>query len=124
MVRQIRDAGEDAAQLLLRAIHQNSFVARQLEGPRCGGPEIAHRSSDDEDPFSNLMHRLGVNRYFTNATSCEARSSGIRNGPRTSSSAEAFSRSSKWSPTRRAFAMIVSVGFTAPLEMKKLPSTT
>ena len=27
------------------------------------------------------------------------------------------------SPTRRAFAMIVSAGFTAPLEQKKLPST-
>ena len=28
-----------------------------------------------------------------------------------------------WSPTRRAFAMIVSAGFTAALEGKKLPST-
>ena len=33
-------------------------------------------------------------------------------------------RSSRWSPTRRALAMIVSVGFTAPIEAKKLASTT
>src|SRR5215467_5492642 len=33
-------------------------------------------------------------------------------------------RSSRWSPTRSALATIVSPGFTAPLEGKKLPSTT
>ena len=33
-------------------------------------------------------------------------------------------RSSKWSPTRNALAMMVSPGFTAPLEQKKLASTT
>jgi hypothetical protein len=32
--------------------------------------------------------------------------------------------SRRWSPTRSAFAMIVSAGFTAPDETKKLPSTT
>ena len=32
-------------------------------------------------------------------------------------------RSSRCSPTRRAFAMIVKVGFTAPIETKKLEST-
>lgn len=32
--------------------------------------------------------------------------------------------SSKWSPTRKAFAIIVSEGFTALLETKKLASTT
>src|ERR1041385_1747075 len=34
------------------------------------------------------------------------------------------SRSNKWSPTRNAFAMIVRAGFTAPLDGKKLASTT
>jgi hypothetical protein len=34
------------------------------------------------------------------------------------------SRALMWSATRRAFAMIVSVGFTAPMEGKKLPSAT
>src|SRR5262245_11236799 len=34
------------------------------------------------------------------------------------------SRSSKWLPTRSAFAMIVRVGFTAALDGKKLASTT
>ena len=34
------------------------------------------------------------------------------------------SRSRRWSPTRSALAMIVSAGFTAPLDGKKLPSTT
>ena len=29
----------------------------------------------------------------------------------------------RWSPTRRAFAMIVKAGLTAPLDAKKLPST-
>src|SRR5207247_1964939 len=33
-------------------------------------------------------------------------------------------RSRIWSPTRSALAMIVRAGFTAPLEGKKLPSTT
>src|SRR5947208_3092207 len=33
-------------------------------------------------------------------------------------------RSRMWSPTRSALAMIVSAGFTAPLDGKKLPSTT
>src|SRR5207244_13594395 len=36
----------------------------------------------------------------------------------------AFIRSSKWSPTRNTLAMIVSPGFTAPLEQKRLASTT
>jgi hypothetical protein len=39
-------------------------------------------------------------------------------------SARAPMRSSRWSPTRSALAMIVRAGFTAPLEGKKLPSTT
>ena len=34
------------------------------------------------------------------------------------------SRSSRWSPTRNALAIIVNVGFTAELDGKKLPSTT
>ena len=34
------------------------------------------------------------------------------------------SRSSRWSPTRRALAMAVSAGFTAPMLGKKLVSTT
>ena len=34
------------------------------------------------------------------------------------------SRSSRWSPTRSELAMIVSVGLTAPIEAKKLESTT
>ena len=33
-------------------------------------------------------------------------------------------RSSKWSPTRNAFAMIVKLGFTAAIDTKKLASTT
>lgn len=33
-------------------------------------------------------------------------------------------RSKRWSPTRKALAMIVKAGFTALLEGKKLPSTT
>ena len=33
-------------------------------------------------------------------------------------------RSSRWSPTRSALAMMVSAGFTAALEGKQLPSTT
>src|SRR5207247_7586348 len=33
-------------------------------------------------------------------------------------------RSRMWSPTRSALAMMVRAGFTAPLEGKKLPSTT
>lgn len=33
-------------------------------------------------------------------------------------------RALRWSPTRRALAMMVSAGFTAALEGKKLPSTT
>ena len=35
-----------------------------------------------------------------------------------------FRRWARCSPTRKAFAMIVSAGFTAELEGKKLPSTT
>lgn len=35
-----------------------------------------------------------------------------------------FIFSPRWSPTRNALAMMVSEGFTAPLEGKKLPSTT
>src|SRR5712664_3268311 len=34
------------------------------------------------------------------------------------------SRSRRWSPTRSAFAMMVSPGFTAPEDGKKLASTT
>ena len=34
------------------------------------------------------------------------------------------SRSSKWSPTRSAFAMMVRLGFTAAIDTKKLASTT
>src|SRR5450759_848973 len=34
------------------------------------------------------------------------------------------SRSSKWSPTRNAFAMMVRLGFTAAIDTKKLASTT
>jgi len=34
------------------------------------------------------------------------------------------SRSSRWSPTRSAFAMAVRAGFTAPMLGKKLVSTT
>ncbi len=34
------------------------------------------------------------------------------------------SRSSRWSPTRSALAMMVRVGFTAPIETKKLAFTT
>ena len=34
------------------------------------------------------------------------------------------SRSPRWSATRSALAMIVSVGFTAELDTKKLESTT
>src|SRR5439155_20443981 len=33
-------------------------------------------------------------------------------------------RSRMWSPTRSALAMMVRAGFTAPLDGKKLPSTT
>src|SRR5262249_12995393 len=36
----------------------------------------------------------------------------------------ACNRSSRWSPTRRAFGIIASDGFTALLETKKLASTT
>lgn len=35
-----------------------------------------------------------------------------------------FNFAIKWSPTRNALAMIVKDGFTAPIEGKKLPSTT
>ena len=35
-----------------------------------------------------------------------------------------FMRWARCSPTRKAFAMIVSAGFTAELDGKKLPSTT
>src|SRR6516165_10844712 len=39
-------------------------------------------------------------------------------------STRASSRSSRWSPTRSALAIAVSAGLTAPLEGKKLVSTT
>ena len=42
----------------------------------------------------------------------------------TATASSQLSLSSRWSPTRSALAMMVSAGFTAPLDGKKLPSTT
>src|SRR5438034_7741004 len=63
-------------------------------------PNLAGNS---HETIRGLSHSGQISRHFHHAYPCI--------------------RSSRWSPTRRALAMIVRAGFTAALDGKKLPST-
>ena len=77
------------------------------------GAADAH--SDDSD-FDFILRRDRRLRPFHQARSGSARNDSDRfHNP---------SLSSKWSPTRSAFAMMVRLGFTAAIDTKKLASTT
>jgi hypothetical protein len=66
--------------------------------------EAAEAAADDDDPAAPVRRSDGTGLL-----------PGRGRGP---------NRSSRWSPTRSAFAIAVRAGFTAPMLGKKLVSTT
>src|SRR6266478_924693 len=78
--------------------------------------EIRHR---DDDAADAIDHGLGMGLKRGEEEPAEK-----CHGAFHRTALRAPRRSRRWSPTRNALAMIVSVGFTAALETKKLPSTT
>jgi len=91
---------------------ETEYAGKALVGvERDGTIEIRDRQSDRVDSFDKRLR------------------SGKKNSAGQQQGAEDTARhhdnlSTRRSPTRKALAMIVSAGFTAPLDGKKLPSTT
>ena len=108
--------------------------ARGVEGDRRG--PCRRRSCRRCRPPSTTRRRRRVGRRRAPRASAEQQRSArdaaaraadaalMRSASSRTRRSRAPSRSSRWSPTRSALAMIVSAGFTAPLDGKKLPSTT
>ena len=88
--------------------------ARRVE--RVAVEEISAACRVGAEPAADLDHHdplVGVNELEL-----------LPRGWRRSVHGRQRSRASRWSPTRSAFAMAVSAGFTAPMLGKKLVSTT
>ena len=86
--------------MVVEAIHQGDLDRRPAQG--AGREQAAEASPHDHNSMGIRVHGLPVEERPAYA-------------PR---------RSSRWSPTRIAFAIAVSAGLTAPMLGKKLVSTT
>lgn len=112
--------------------HTTSLVRGE---PPVPGFERRARERLERDRLDHLphlgIHPLGVPYVLRVGAEASFRRAGVYEplpvpggGPTAVAAFVVPSRSSRWSPTLKAFAMIVSAGFTAAEDGKKLASTT